>query len=282
MTLTFKVQLLYGLLERGQRHTVAELRDPAGYDEAMLAELGRDTTPVERVSALLAALTLRLGEIEAPAADRLLDLTAGDRERLVLALCARLLGSEIDLVAACPSCGALAEIPVCFAEVAAARPAAGASMESYFALQAGGANWVARLRLPTGADLERTARGGPGAARDLILCCIEELADPSGGRVARSKLPAACESSLAEALLALDPIAEWRFAGNCPSCAEPIDMLLDGYTILQSGLGSANRVYREVFRMARNYHWCEAEILALPLRRRRRYLAIAEAAEIPP
>src|SRR6476469_7167210 len=45
-----KLELLYGLLEDGRRHTLAELRDPTGHDEAMLAELRRDATPAECIS----------------------------------------------------------------------------------------------------------------------------------------------------------------------------------------------------------------------------------------
>ncbi len=55
-----------------------------------------------------------------------------------------------------------------------------------------------------------------------------------------------------------------------------------GYVILQTALGDVRRVYDDVFRMARAYHWSEAEILSLPLRRRRHYLAIAEVAEASP
>ncbi len=85
MTQSFKVELFHGLLETGQRHTLAELRDPTGHDEAMLAELGQDATPAERVSALIAALTLRIGDCERPSMDQILQLTAGDRERILLA-----------------------------------------------------------------------------------------------------------------------------------------------------------------------------------------------------
>ena len=130
-----------------------------------------------------------------------------------------------------------------------------------------------------GADLERAARDGPRAARDLIVSCIEELTNPSGHCVAQSELPTACESVVADALLALDPAAESLIEIDCPSCAKPIDALLDSYAILQCGLGGANRIYDDVFRIARTFHWSEHEILSLPLRRRRHYVAIAEASE---
>jgi hypothetical protein len=274
-----KVELLHGLLEGGRRHTRAELRDPTGHDEAMLSELRADATPAECVSGLIAALTLRIGEIECPTMDHIRKLSAGDRERLVLALCARLLGPEVDLIATCPSCGAVAEMPVRFADVAGASARSSVPAESQIELAAGDARWVARLRPPAGADLERAARDGPQAARDLIVSCIEKLTDPSGHRVAQSELPTACESVVAYALLTLDPAAESLIEIDCPSCAKPIDALLDGYAILQCGLGGANRIYDDVFRIARTFHWSEYEILSLPLRRRRHYVAIAEASE---
>jgi hypothetical protein len=261
---------------------VAVLRDPTGHDEAMLAELRRDATPAECVSALIAALALRIGDIERPAPDRIRELTAGDRERLLLGLCARLLGPEADLVAACPSCGALAEMTVHLGDIAEIDAESGTVPESCVAVETGHARWTARLRPPAGADLERAARAGPGAARDLIVGCIEELIDPSGSRVAPSELPAACESTVADALLALDPAAESLIEIECPHCTKSVGTLLDGYALLQDGLGGASRVYEDVFRMARAYHWSEADILSLPLRRRRHYIAIAEAAEPRP
>ncbi|MFO0992800.1 MAG: hypothetical protein U1E67_12815 [Hyphomicrobiales bacterium] len=278
MTQSFKVELSHGLLTAGQRHTLAELRDATGHDEAMLADLGRHATPAERVSAILAALVLRIGEIGSPTMQQVLELTAGDRERLLLALCERLLGPEIDLVARCPSCGEVAELSVRFAEIMAGHPATRVSADVNVDLDAAGETWVACLRPPTGADLEYAARNRPRGARQLITSCVVELTDPSARHVIPSALPAACESQAADALLALDPAAETRIEAECPSCGQPIDALLDGYALLQNGIGGSQRVYDDVLRMARTYHWSEAEILSLPLRRRRHYLAIAAEA----
>lgn len=292
MTQAIKVELRHGLLEGRRRHTLAELREPVGRDEAMLAELGTGATPAERVSALLANLLLRIGSIEKPAMERVIELTAGDRERLLLALCERLLGPEIDLVTTCPACRELVEVPFRFANVLAREAGEdGAPLRSIgsfgFASPAPAARertltWSARLRPPTGVDLERAARSGAAAARELIVNCIEDLTGPAGDRVARDQLPAECEADVADALLALDPAAESRVAIACPFCSTPIDSLLDACAILQDGLGGTRRIYDEVYRMARAYHWSEAEILSLPLRRRRHYLSIAETGDIPP
>jgi hypothetical protein len=274
----FKVQLLHGLQAGGRRHTVATVRDPNGYDEAMFAELRREAVPAECVSALLAALTLSVGEIERPTVDRIRELTAGDRERLLLGLCGQILGSEADLVAACPSCNELAEMPVRFVDVAPAPDQRAIPSASRVTIDAADGQWTARLLPPTGKTLEKAARGGP---RDLVIDCIEELTDPSGSRVAARELPVDCEAAVADALFAIDPAAESLIEINCPSCARSIRALIDGFAILQTSFGSLSRLYDDVFRMARSYHWSEAEILSLPLRRRRHYIAIAEAAETP-
>jgi hypothetical protein len=273
MTRHLEVTLLHGLPEAGRRQTAAQLRDPTGYDEVILADMREHATPAEQITVLLAALTMRVGAVERPAPDRIRELTAGDRGRLLLALCARLLGSETDLVAACPACGALAEVTVRFAALSSAEGIADAPV----ALTANGERWTARLRPPNGFDLERAARGGPGAARQMMLACIENLRDPSGQSVAADRLPRACEAALADALLALDRAAEARFIIECPSCGAPVDALLDEYAVLQSGFGNADRLHADVFRMAQSYGWSEADILALPLQRRRRYIAVAEA-----
>jgi hypothetical protein len=53
--------------------------------------------------------------------------------------------------------------------------------------------------------------------------------------------------------------------------------LLDGLTLLSSGASSSSRLYTEVDRLARAYHWSEEAILALPVSRRRSYLELVAA-----
>jgi hypothetical protein len=274
MSRSFKVELLHGLTAGGQRHTLAELREPTGRDEAILAELDPEAVPAERISALIEALVIRFGACECPSRDQLLQLTAGDRERLVLAICSALLGPQVDLVTPCPHCGNLTEVPIRFDQVIASRPVA--PLDS-FELQTERGRWKARCRPPNGADLAKAVRGGTEAARELIAHCLLALSDPAGNQVAANTLPVECEADLAAALWRLDPIAECRIEMECPSCGGGIGALIDGYAILRTGLGDANRLYGDVYRMARAYHWSEAEILSLPLRRRRHYLAIAVA-----
>ena len=66
--------------------------------------------------------------------------------------------------------------------------------------------------------------------------------------------------------------------------ARPTDggfTVLDAFSLLASGLAAADRLYAEIDAVARAYHWSEAEILALPIARRRRYLGLIGAMAAP-
>lgn len=272
-----EVELLHGLNDAAGVHRLAKLRQPTGRDQALMSGLA-GVPPALGISALIASLMLRIGDRDDPSRDQLLQLTAGDRERLLLALCRHLLGPEADLVVPCPSCRGLCEVQVRFADLMALRPA---PSDDRCALAAEDRSWTAWIRPPTGRDLEEALHGEAGSARRLLEGCLIELVDPSGRSMPRDGLPQECEAALAEAIAALDPIAECRIGIDCPHCAATFDTLLDGFTLLRTALGDANDLYGDVYRMARSYHWSEAEILALPLRRRRHYLAIAQAEEGP-
>ena len=235
--------------------------------------------PAKCISALIASLTQRVGKFANPSRHQLMQLTTGDRERLVLAVCARLLGPEADLVVPCPACRDLCEVPVHFADIIALRPS---TLDDHCTLEASDGTWTARICPPTGHDLETVSTGGAGAERQLLANCLSELCDPAGQKVARENLPQECEAQLAEALAALDPLAECRIGIDCPHCAARFDTLLDGFTLLRTAIGDSNSLYGDIYRMARAYHWSEADILALPLRQRRHYLAIAAAQEARP
>jgi hypothetical protein len=270
MTHSFTVELLHGLWKNGACHRLAMLRDPTGYDEAALAEMG-DATPAEQASRFLVGLIMKIGDYERPTLDEVLALTVGDRERLLLAVSARLLGHELQLVAACPHCRERAEISARVAELIDLPAPAPDEID----LEAWDGRWRARIRPPTGADLQRVASGAPEAARALLTDCLVELVDPAGRKAAATALPAECEPRVASALAELDRMAECSVEIGCPSCEAPIEALIDGYTLLRAALGGAENLYREVLGMTRAYRWSEAEIMELPLVRRRRYLAAA-------
>lgn len=270
MTPSFTVQLLRGLQKNGAWHRLFVLRDPIGYDEAAMAEAG-DAAPAEQVSHMLSRLITRTGDCARPTPDEVLNLSVGDRERLLLAVSGRLLGHELQLVATCPHCLEKSEITARVADLIELPVPAPDEID----LDAEDGCWRARIRPPTGADLQRAARAAPRAARALLTDCLVELVDPAGRPAATTDLPAECEARVASALADLDRMAECSVQIACPTCQATIEALIDGYTLLRAALGGSDRLYRDILRMTRAYRWSESEILALPIIRRRRYLAAA-------
>lgn len=268
---SFYVELLHGLDAR----RLVELREPTGNDQALFADMAA-TPPARCVSALIDSLVLRIGE-DVPMPDELARLTVGDRERLLLALCSRLLGAETDLVVVCPSCKSIVEVPIRFRDLVSAQPD---TSDRRCVLATRDGSWAAEVAPPTGEDLERTLGLGEKSARALLEACLTALFDAQGQAVARETLPEDCEAELAEKLLSLDPLAECRIAVECPHCAASFETLLDGYALLKGAVGSSSALYGDVYRMARAYHWSEADILALPLAKRAQYLAIAATGEV--
>ena len=278
MTHAIEVELQYGLPAGGRRHRVVELREPNGHDEAMLAAMAGEP-PSRQASALVQALILSAGDGGKPSLDDVRGLTVGDRERILFYTAARLLGPEIDLVAACPTCRELSEVEVRFADLAALDVLPQAERVR---LASVAGDWSAEIRPATCGDVDLALAQETRPVRSLLLGCLLHLDDPHGNRVAPETLPAECEAALASALAASDPAAERSVAIECPACEAGFAAVADGFTIVRTGFAEPDRFYETIYRMAHNYHWSEAEILALPLARRRHYLAIAEGAEAAP
>ena len=82
---------------------------------------------------------------------------------------------------------------------------------------------------------------------------------------------------LAAVFAKLDPEAETELRAPCPACGTEVTALLDAESFLAGEFARTDGIFGEVDRLARTYHWSEAEILALTVARRRRYLALAGA-----
>jgi predicted RNA-binding Zn-ribbon protein involved in translation (DUF1610 family) len=256
------VRLPHGVLAGTERRRHAALRPPRGEDEAFLLEDGAGLTRAEQVTALLARCVVEIGG-EEPGPDGVRGLTAGDREALLLQLRAAALGDRIACVLDCPDCGERLDLDLEVGELLVdgypeARP--------WHELRVGnGWKRLLRVRLPTGADLESAGHepDDEAGARTLIARCVE------------GDLPEDGEGVVAARLAELDPQAETLVRTGCPECGAEIAALLDAATILLGELaGSPEALFREVHAIASHYHWSEPEILALDIRRRRRYLEL--------
>ncbi|MGB3866312.1 MAG: hypothetical protein WBA29_11875 [Xanthobacteraceae bacterium] len=277
--------MAFGLEEGGVRHRLAYLRELTGNEELLMAELADHLSPAACTTALLAAMTERIGSVQSPGYDQCAALSVGDRERLLLGVCTMAAGTRIDLVADCPCCAARLEIALPLREMLD-RETAESEADRALLISASDGDWRVETRLPNGADQERcatTAFADPHrAARDLVAGCVRRLIDPKGRPVAAIDLPAAFEPILSAEFEKADEMADPSAAMVCPDCGTAFDAAIDGMRILRTAFGRSHGIFRDVYRMAQRYHWSEREILALTRTRRKRYLALADEMEARP
>jgi hypothetical protein len=137
-------------------------------------------------------------------------------------------------------------------------------------------NRLFKLRVPTGKDQEMIATlDGEDALRILVkrcIVCVDGMA-PNEDLVAHLSLKDI--SKLEAAIEAVSPMTATRINTRCPECGHPQAIALDLYEIAG---GERMALYEDVHRLAFQYHWNEAEILALPRERRKLYLALLDRA----
>jgi hypothetical protein len=248
--------------EPGNSARGAMLRSLNGADELLLhGERGATAA-----TALLAA-TVAMEPLVPVTVAAMRELPVGDRERLLLGLYGATFGPTLELLARCPNELTEVEIPIeaGIAPVTAEREP----------LVVDGL--TVHLRLPTGRDQERAAADSADperAARRLLLDCILGVSGPAGQRVDVSTVFELIADPVAEALRRLDPGAELRTELECPACAARFPALLDGLALIAAAVTPEAALFAEVDTLARAYGWREPDILAIPLARRRRYLAL--------
>lgn len=283
------VTLRHGLRRDGTSQRTAVMRPITGLAEAALADLPSHASLAARVTAVLAETTARIGP-RAPTPDDLRALTVGDRERLAAAALEATFGPALDAVVRCDTCGAVMDLGLDLRELVPAPEAAGPDGERpcEFELplddEAGGGQ--VRFRLPGGADLESVAPlakvDGARAADALVDRCVVAVRSGAGRDLTPADLGADARRALEGAFARLDPDSDLRLSIACPECGAQVSAQLDLGGFLVALLGDAADVFADVYRIARAYRWSEADILALPLPRRRRYLAVlADGPEAP-
>lgn len=271
------IQLAHGLWRDGAHLREAVVRPLTGADEALIADLTPPASLAERVSTLLAAATRRIGRLAPPASEDVRELTVGDRERLLLALY-RLSFGHIEAVAPCPAkeCGATLELDLEADDLLVSPNAAAARYTYETKVPREGGDYHVCFRLPTGSDQEQAAliaAADPRSAADKIIRrCVLSVRTPDGEPVRLDHVLPALREPLAEAIPHLDPQADATIRFSCPACGHQGAVLFDAGSFLLARLTNGDSIFAEIHRIARAYHWNEAEILALPVARRQRYL----------
>lgn len=236
-------------------------------DLLLVWEQAERRCPPERALVLLAAACPELPD-EARAA-----LPLGRRDARLFALYEETFGPELELATPCPCCGETLEIQVRIEDLEIGR-AEVSVLPGEVEIEEDGLRLVCRPL--NGADLAAAAGcADAAAARRLLAGRCVLMAARHGVEVEPSALSAAELEVLSRSLAALDPWAEILLDLDCPGCGHSWQSLLDAADCLWHEIdAAARRLLREVHALARAYHWCEADILAMSARRRRRYLEI--------
>jgi hypothetical protein len=276
--------LVNGLWRDNRWHGNAAVRPITGADQAILLDGRSLTLPAERTTILLAAATCAIGEIRPVSRDVVRSLTVGDRERIVLALYAVTFGPHLDVVTHCtdPSCGELFELPLKLDDMLQTPEQTAASPEHALVVATEAGSFHVKFRLPNGADQEIVARIGrtdlSNATDRLLTQCIISVIDPSECSVSPQRVLHMLRGPLEDAIRTLDRGADASTTVSCPSCGHNVPVLFDAFALLTTELARSDALYLEVDRLARAYHWSEADILALPITRRRHYLTLLDRA----
>ena len=246
-------------------------------------ERGLTALPFERALAILSVASPE----SSPAA--LARLSIGRRDANLLQLREWAFGSELAILAACPSCRQTLEltIPVSALRVSldpkfdpAGAPAAesASDLEGSLMLQDMFQNYEVRYRSPNSEDI-RGCAGLEFAAgrRKLLACCVTD-ARCQGRSVSAEELPEDVARKVVEQIAAIDPQADTRLDLTCPECHQRWKEVFDIVSFFWAEIDAwARRVLREVNILARAYGWRESDILALSPVRRQIYLSMVQA-----
>ena len=257
--------------EDGRVHADVEIASLDGNAEDALADAPADACAARLVTLLLANSVRRVGPIRDVTPALVRDLLVEDREYLIMRLFERTLGPRLWVALECPhgECGKGLEVPLMLDEIAfEPRPVAARR----FRLDA---DPPLSFRLPTGGDQELAAASGltePEALRDFLLArCLDRT------EAEAAALPLALKDAVERRIEELAPDVVPEADADCPECGRPFTARIDlAFLAVRELRSHALDLEREVHLLAWNYHWSERDILALPRRKRRRYVRIVE------
>jgi hypothetical protein len=252
------------------------LRPLCGRDEELLA-VRRGGNAAALCNELLARCLVPAGRSPRAAREEVAALLVHDRDLALVALRRLTYGDLLAVELACTGCAARHDVTLELDRLA--RPP---DPPRELALEVCGHR--ARVRLPTAGDQALVGDDGDGGlatrrARLLALALIAiderrgpfELADVAAlDRDLRDAIEAALEGAMPDVDLALTAV--------CPACEADIDApVVLAQIVLAELRERSKQLLREIHVLAREYHWSERHILALPVTRRRAYLALIDA-----
>ncbi len=283
-----------GYVDEGDAaHREVELSPPTGEDEYFLAGLAADAPAAYAVTGLLARCVRRVGAFGAHAAGGaapVRELLVGDRDFLMLKLRELTFGKRVDCALRCPAPACRKPMDWRFNSDEIdfdCRPVT----RRFFTVQLPPEVFgegerpetrVVEFRLPTGADQEALASlaltDPEAAACELLARCVRRVGERTGlDRAAVERLPAAARAAVEEEMERLAPRLDGDVELVCPECGNAFTTYFDLTQFFLSELqGNLHHLEREVHFLAWHYHWSEQDILSMPRRKRRRYVALLQ------
>lgn len=267
--------------QAGVRHHQVELAPLRGLEEEFVAHLGMGANTSAVVTALLATCVRRIGSVRKVTSKLIAELLVGDREFLMMKLREITFGRKLGAVLFCAdsACGKPMDIAIDLDQFA---PTFRGVFQRIFALQvpAGedeGEGFSLKFRLPTGADQEMSA-----APEDTVDRLLAGLLISINGETAINEervraLPVSVKRAIETEMERLAPNFTIELETACPECGKTSTSPFDLTTFFLSEIGNNLRNLEwEVHFLASHYHWPEREILALPRRRRQRFIQLIQ------
>ncbi len=266
-----------GILRDGVRRRDFAFRPLTGAVELALAEVaGADSSMPARVTSALAATLEHVGgEVAVPAT--VAGLSVADRQFLMGRLAVELGLGGSWLTASCGRCGERFDFSVNHSDLPVKEAGEGyplAEVETSLGL--------CSFRVPSGADQEILAAldDDEEAFRCLVDRCLVAFPGQVGDGGTHHDIVSAFSPDdvvrIEAALETVSPEVAVSVQAACPACGAPHVIDVDPYAALSHHSGG--RLLQEIHILAATYHWGEAEILALPPERRRRYLELIDRA----
>jgi hypothetical protein len=184
------------------------------------------------------------------------------RDAALLQLHRERFGQTLRCAAQCPGCGVALELELPVEQLI---PASVPETDLRIRTQ----GFEVDYRLPTGEDIASVNDERALAERCVIAARV--VAD--GSPISASALPAGALADMQDAMAVLHPAGGLCLQVTCAECGACWDADLDvAMFVAARAWVDAMRVVGEVHELAAAYGWTEAEVLAVPRARRRRYL----------
>jgi hypothetical protein len=222
---------------------------PDAQEVIALWERGAGERPIERILSILAVFTRQSRAVLAA-------LPVHRRDALLLSSRVAAFGTWLEGTACCPQCNCRVEaslnLPATIAEPA--RDGGSVSIEGQ----------TVTFRVPDSHDLAEALRATDaeeGRQRLLSRCQLSGPRHEGIGRAIEQEIARLCDASSIELSM------------SCPQCSRDFVIPVDVGVLFWAELtDSAMQLLDDVDVLAGRYGWAEADILAMPERRRRLYL----------